>query len=158
MEDFYKRFWGREKSDEHYLLVARLMALLWGVCTVVMALVFMHIASAQIVWSKVMAVTTCGILALMTLAFLPWRVNWRAALAGFVTAYLCLFLMMFFLRITPSVSLVYPLPKDSGVNFLLWPVIGNLVCFGVALLLDRLFPEPRQTSTTVSPQVPAADA
>jgi hypothetical protein len=115
------------------------MALLWGICTVAMALVFMHIASAQIVWSKVMAVTTCGIVALMALAFLPWRVNWRAALAGFVTAYLCLFLMMFFLRITPSVALVYPLPKDSGVNFLLWPVVCNLVCFGLALVLDRLF-------------------
>jgi hypothetical protein len=30
----------------------------------------------------------------------------------------------------------------TGVNFLLWPVIGNLLCFLVTLLLSRLAARP----------------
>lgn len=140
VEDFYKRFWGKDKSDAHYLVVAKSLACVWGVCTIVAALLFMHIASAQIVWSKVMAVSTCGILGLMVLAFLPRRINPWAALVGFGAGYLSLFAMMFCLQIAPRVAFVYPLPKDSGVNFLLWPVVTNLLCFGVALVVDLLFP------------------
>jgi len=101
-----------------------------GVCTVAMGFVFMHIASRR----------SCGAKSWPSPpahprphgARLPAVAGELARGAGgFVAAYVCLFLMMFFLRITPSVALVYPLPKDSGVNFLLWPVIGNLVCFGL---------------------------
>lgn len=139
VEDFYKRFWGKDKSDAHYLAVAKALSLLWGVCTVAAALVFMHIASAQIMWSKVMAVTTCGIVGLMALAFLPRRINARAAITGFAASYVALILMMFFLQVKPRLALVAHLEKDAGVNFLLWPVVANVVCVGVALALDRVF-------------------
>ena len=140
IEDFYKRFQTRAKSEAHYLLAAKWLAVVWGVLSVIMALIFMemHIASAQIAWLKVMAISTCGIVGLMALAFLPWKINPWAALAGWAVSYLCLFIMMFFLQITPTVALVTHLPEDAGVNFLLWPVVGNVVCFGVGLGLHLL--------------------
>lgn len=140
LEDFYKRFWGRNRSDEHYLKVAKSLALLWGVLTIVMAILFMQIALAQVVWSKVMAVSTCGVLGLMALAFLPWKVNRWAGITGVLVSYACLIAMMFFVQIKPGLALVYPLPKDSGISFLLWPVICNLVSFGVGLAIDRVWP------------------
>jgi hypothetical protein len=79
----------------------------------------------------------------MALAFLPWRVNKWAALVGFAAAYLCLFTMMWWLQITydgkTALALVWSIPdKGAGICFLLWPVIGNSVCFGVALLVDAV--------------------
>ncbi len=138
IEDFYRRFSREERSDQHYLRAARWLTVLWGVLATLMALWFMDIRQAQVVWSKIMSTCTNGVLALMALAFLPWRVNKWAAIAGFVACYLALFTMMWFLQVKPHLALTYPLPKGSGINFLLWPVIGNVVCFGVALAVDAL--------------------
>ena len=122
IEDFYKRFSKKEHTDAHYLKRARFLTLLWGALAMVMGLLFMEIEYAQIVWGKLMGISTNGILGLMALAFLPFRVNKWAAMAGFAFSYVCLFVMM-----------------GSGINFLLWPVIGNTVCFLVGLFLHPLF-------------------
>lgn len=145
LEDFYKRFWAKDREDRHYLRVAKSLALLWGVLAITMAILFMRIALAQIVWSKVMAVSTCGVLGLMGLAFLPWKVNRWAGIAGVLLSYACLIVLMLFLQVKPGIALVYPLPKDSGVNFLLWPVICNLISFGAGLAIDRIWPR-RETA------------
>ena len=122
IEDFFKRFRKVERSDAHYLRWARYLTVVWGALAMVMALLFMEAQYAQIVWGKLMGISTNGILGLMALAFLPWRVNKWAAMVGFAFSYVCLFVMM-----------------GSGINFLLWPVIGNTACFLVALFLHPLF-------------------
>ena len=124
IQDFYKRLTRTERSDRHYLNVARCLAVLWGVLATVAALILaMHAGLAQIKWAKVMALTVSGVLGLMALAFLPFRVNKWAALIGFAACYVCLLYLVL----------------CTNVNFLLWPVIDNLVCFFVALGVDRLF-------------------
>lgn len=138
VEDFYKRFWGKDKSDEHYLRTAKLLSLVGGVLTVVMGLLFMRIELAQIVWSKIMAVSTTGILGLMALAFLPRRLHPAAPVIGVVSAYVALVIMMYCLQISPSVAFRFPIAKDTGLNFLLWPVVTNLVSFGVGLAADAV--------------------
>jgi SSS family transporter len=141
LEDFYKRFWGQGKEDRHYLFVAKSLVLVWGVLAIVMAILFMQIALAQIVWAKVMAVSTCGILGLMALAFLPRKVNPWAGVLGVAASYACLGVLMLFLQVSPTVAFAYPIPKEAaGVNFLLWPVICNLVCFGVGFAVDFIWP------------------
>ncbi len=122
IEDFYKRFSTVKRSDRDYLRKARYLTVIWGTLAVVMALLFMKVQYAQIVWGKLMGISTNGILGLMALAFLPIRINKWAAATGFVLSYVCLFAMM-----------------ASGINFLLWPVVGNLVCFFTALFLNPLF-------------------
>jgi len=122
IEDFYKRFATSDHPDRYYLRKARVLTILWGTLAVGMGLLFIGAQYAQIVWGKLMGISTNGILGLMALAFLPFRINKWAAGAGFVLSYVCLFAMM-----------------ASGVNFLLWPVVGNCTCFFTALFLNPIF-------------------
>lgn len=119
IEDFYRRFSRAEREDAHYLKVAKGLTWAWGALATLMAISFMEITKAQDLWAKIMGTATNGVLGLMALAFLPWRVHRAAAVVGFAASYVCLALMM-----------------RSSLTFLLWPVIGNTVCFGVALLAD----------------------
>ena len=128
VEDFWRRFSKKPRSDEQYLKLARHLTVFWGIAAVCMALAFMKIRYAQIVWGKVMGISTNGMLGLMALAFLPIRINKWAAGAGFATSYAVLFVLM-----------------GTGVNFLLWPVIGNLTCFFVGLFLNPLFTSAERT-------------
>ena len=137
IEDFYKRFWGRGREDRHYLRVARWLTLVWGAAQIGMALVFIRIQSAQVQWTKIMGATANGILALMALAFLPFRVRWWAAVGGFVLCYAS-FLVLWFTK-TP-------------IHSLLWTVIGNLICFFGALLLNWI------GSLLEAPKQPTPDA
>ncbi|MFQ6130543.1 MAG: sodium/solute symporter [Armatimonadota bacterium] len=124
VEDFYKRFSRTDKPDEHYLQVARVLTIGLGALATCMALLFMNVASAQIWWSKIMAYTTNGVLGLMALAFLPHPPNRWAAVIGFAASWIALFCMTTF----------------TGIVWLLYPVIGNLVCFVVALLVNAAMP------------------
>ena len=122
VEDFLKRFGKKVRSETHYLSVARLLTLSWGVLAVGMGLLFIKIEYVQIVWGKVMGISTNGMLGLMALAFLPFRIHKMPAIIGFVCSYVCLAIMM-----------------NWGIVYLLWPVVGNLVCFLVALGLNPFF-------------------
>lgn len=122
VQDFFRRFSRTEYTDMQDLRKARVLTVLWGALAVVMALLFMNTEYALVVWGKLMGICTNGILGLTALAFLPFRVRAQAAVIGFIVSYACLFAMM-----------------ASGINFLLWPVVGNSVCFLTALLLNHLF-------------------
>lgn len=140
VEDFYKRFWRGEKSEAHTLRLAKVLTLLWGGLTIVMGLLLMQVEKAQVAWSKSMGISTCGILGLMALAFLPRRVSGTAASLGWLASVVSLLVMMFFLQIRPTVAWVWGIPKNCGVHFLLWPVVTNGVSFVAGLLLNRVFP------------------
>lgn len=125
IEDFYKRwhtYRNRVKSDQHYLAVARWLTFAWGALAIAMAILMINIKYAQVAWTEVMALSTNGVLGLMALAFLPFRIRWSAAIIGFVACYAIVLYMKF---CTP-------------INVLIWPVAGNLVCFFVALLVNPL--------------------
>jgi len=144
IEDFFKRFGRTRRSGAYYLSWARLLTILWGVLAVGMSLLCMRIQYVQVVWGKVMGIATNGMLGLMALAFLPFRINKWAAIAGFATSYVCLLVMM-----APDINFG-PLPYVGvylnhwasyvpKVSFLLWTVIGNTACVLVALALNPLF-------------------
>lgn len=136
IEDFYKRFSRTKKQDSHYLNVARFLTVVLGIGTTVAALMFIGQKSQmQIVFNILMGVLVNGVLGLMALAFLPFRVNKWAAVAGFVASYLCLFYLMY----GPQEFLGF----ESGqkINFLLRPVICNPVCFFVALGVHAVLPK-----------------
>jgi len=141
VEDLYRRFRRKGLSDQHHLSVARWLTLVWGGLAIAMAISFMGIDKAQDVWAKIMGISTNGVLGLMALAFLPRKVNGWAAGIGFVTSYLVLFAMMWLIQVTPSFAVTYPV-TGGKISFLLWPVVGNLWCFGVGFLLNLLLPRP----------------
>ncbi len=126
VEDFVRRFSRRERSERFYLNLARLMIVVWGVLMIGAGLLFMKVQYAQIMWGKVMGFCTNGVLGLMLLAFLPFRVDWRASVIGFALGYAALAAAVW-----------------TGINFLLWPVIGNTVCLTAALLLHAAFKRVR---------------
>lgn len=124
VEDFYKRFAKVERRDEHYLRSARWLTVGWGVLHIAMAFSLMGIDSALVVWQKIMGIFTNGVLGLMVLAFLPFRVHKPAALAGFVGSYLILLCMMF-----TAAPLVEPFWLVLGS----WPSIAVLTIVVTAL-------------------------
>jgi len=85
-----------------------------------------------------MGIATNGVLGLMALAFLPWRVHRVAAVTGFVVSYFTLFTVMWFLQVKPGLAITFPefVAAGKSIHWLLWPVVGNSVCFGVALIVD----------------------
>jgi len=88
-----------------------------------------------VLWGKAMGVSTNGMLGLLVLALLPGKVNKWAAGAGVVVAYAALFVMM-----------------ASDVNYLLWPVVGNTLCFFVGLFLNPLF-QAAETVTALESRI-----
>ena len=122
VEDFYRRLWRRDESDQHYLKVARVLTLIWGILAILMAFAFRHVQYAQDTWSKVMSFSTTGVLALMILAFFPVRIRPAAAIAGWATAAASVAVMSF----------------ATDVHFLLYPVIGNVLGFVVAILWNAV--------------------
>jgi SSS family solute:Na+ symporter len=123
IEDFYKRFWPKERSDSHYLWLARGLTLVLGAASIGMAFYFGYAGqSAQDMWSKVMSYTTTGVLALMAFAFLPIRFRPTAAIIGWTVAF----------------GSVWYMTAHKLVHFLLYPVIGNLLGFCVGLIVQVL--------------------
>jgi Na+/proline symporter len=121
VEDFYKRFWPRKRSDRHYLGFARVLTVLIGLAAIGVALYCSQVGqTAQLMWTRIMSYTTAGVLALMALAFLPIRIRPAAAIVGWLTA----------------VGLVWYLSTYQVTHPLLFPVIGNAAGFVVALLLN----------------------
>ena len=135
IEDFFKRFDKRKHDDRQYLLMARLLTVVWGLIAIHAAFLFINVDYVQIAWGKLMALTTNGILGLMALAFLPFKIRPLAAAIGFGVSMASLGLMVFAEQLG--------LPK---IIFLLWPVIGNTVCFVVAIGVNRLL-EARTPNT-----------
>jgi Na+/proline symporter len=119
VEDFLKRFSRRERTDAENLRAARWLTLMWGVLITAMALAFQDIPSAQVMWPKVISVSTNGILGLLGLALWPGRLHRWSARAGFIASYVVLFSLMCW----------------TDVDDLLWPIFGNATCFVVGLLV-----------------------
>ena len=138
VQDFYRRFRRQDIPDKHFLNVARWLTVIWGALATAMAILMMDIRTVQIVWGKIMAISTNGVLGLMALAFLKKPVRAWAAVVGFISSYVCLFVMMWFLQVKPTVIFTFPVAGGSTICYLLWPVFGNLTCFVVALVLDRI--------------------
>ncbi len=124
VEDFLKRLGRTRRSDREHLWWAKGLTLLWGALHILIALLFMEIAFAQIVWQKLMGICTNGILGLLVLALLPWRLRPAAVVTGFVLSYEVLAILIYF---------------DDVICFLLWPIIGNTTCVLGALVFHWLF-------------------
>lgn len=133
VEDFYRRFTKTSRDERHYLFVARWLTVLWGVsATCVALLIFHRIDYAQKTWSIMQAVLGSGMLGLMGLAFLPFRVSKWAAAIAFVGSFV----------------LVTLLKVRSDLIWLVLPIIGNGVTFFGALVLHATIQAVRRARST----------
>lgn len=144
VEDFVKRFSTRERTDAQYLRIAKGLTLFWGIASIVMALMLQGTSSALVVWLKIMGIATNGVLGMMLLAFLPWRIHHVPAALGFGASYVVLLYMMFW-------------PGEQKLVYLLWTVIGNLSCFVIALLAQLPYGFRRKDAEVDSPAEAASE-
>jgi SSS family transporter len=75
VEDFMKRFARTPRPDDYFLSRAKLLTYGWGLLSVALALAFVKASYAQILWGKLMATCTNGVLGLLVLALLPIRID-----------------------------------------------------------------------------------
>jgi Na+/proline symporter len=137
--DFYRPL-RPNRSESHYLLVSRVLTLVWGVAQVAIALATGAVLQKRSIVNPVFTVAgflTGMILGLFLLGSLKKPVRSTAALAGLVggTAVVC------------SVWL----PSLWGDTVLAWPwlaPIGTMVTVIVALLIDRLFSGSHESKST----------
>ena len=132
IEDFYKRFWVTDREDRHYLRMARGLTVLWGALATCLAIwIFAKVEYAQKAWSIMQAVFGSGMLGLMALAFLPFKVDkWAAGIAYVVTF-----------------AVILSLKIEGSLCWLVLPVLGNAMAFFGALLLNCFFAGERGTGS-----------
>jgi len=122
--DFYQRLRRGDPHDASALRLAKWLTLVWGVATVVMALQMQGMKSALDTWIMIMAVTTNGVLGLMAMAFLPFKVRRWPAILGFLASNAAVF------------GLKY-LPAHPPHGLVL-TVIASPTCFIVGLLANAV--------------------
>ncbi len=122
--DFYRPL-RPNMSDAHYLNVARLMTMLWGLSRLAVALVAIELLANRSVIDGVLSVagfTTGMILGLFILGRMPRPVRSGSALTGLVAGSL----------------VVATLWLGTALAWPWYPLIGTLVTVGIALLVDYL--------------------
>ena len=123
--DFYRPL-RPDMSDSHYLNVARLMTMLWGLSRLAVALAAIQLLANRSVIDGVLSVagfTTGMILGLFLLGRMPRPVAFRSALAGLVAGSLVV------LALWLPTSLAWPW----------YPLVGTVVTVGAALIVDRTY-------------------
>ena len=127
MVDFYKRFWNRDGTDAHDLLMSRVFTGLWGVFAGVVALRAGQLGSAIEVVNRIGSYFYGSILGVFMLAVLTPRVKGRAAtLALFV-----------------GMAAVLAVAFLTRVHFLWYNVVGALSVFLVGMGLTAVDRERR---------------
>jgi solute:Na+ symporter, SSS family len=122
--DFYRPL-RPNLSDAHYLNVARLMTMLWGLSRLAVALAAIELLANRSVIDGVLSVagfTTGMILGLFLLGRMPQPVRSGSALSGLVAGSL----------------VVATLWLGTALAWPWYPLIGTLVTVGIALLVDHL--------------------
>ncbi len=122
VEDFIKRVQRNKRSDRYYLMLARFMTVIFGVLITAVAFGFRNIQYAQVIWPLVLGVCTNGLVGLLGLVLWPKPVNKWGVIIGFAASYAVFFWCMF----------------ATDVNYLLWPIFGNAVCFLVGIAVSRI--------------------
>jgi SSS family transporter len=123
--DLYKRFWRRDGSPAHDLLVSRLFTAGWGLFAGFVALQAGRLGSAIEVVNRFGSYFYGSILGVFALAVLTPRASARGAFYGLLAGMTVVFL----------VSALTPLA------FLWYNVVGALTVFGTGLLVTGLSPE-----------------
>ncbi len=117
--DFYQRYWAPGASDRHYLLVARLATLLWGLLATGVALYAGQLGSLIVAVNLVGSYFYGSLLGVFLLAFLVKRSTARGAFWGLITGMLSVILFSIF----------------TDVSWLYYNVVGAVVVLAVGSVL-----------------------
>lgn len=88
VNDFYRRYWGRGRTDAHYLKASRIFTLLWGVILVVISMMARNWGEVLEVGLTITTITMGSILGIFLLGLRDSRIREGAALAGMLAGLL----------------------------------------------------------------------
>ena len=118
--DFYRRYFKREASPEHYLRASRITTLFWGVVASGFALYVGQLGSLIEAVNRVGSYFYGSLLGVFLLAFLVKRANGNGAFLGLLAGMLA----------------VYAVSKTTDISFLYYNVVGTVVVVAVGTLLS----------------------
>src|SRR5438128_2237283 len=131
VNDFYRRFWKRDRSDAHYVLASKVATVF---LTIVSALVTLKLESIAGAW-KLLIVTGAGTGGVLLLRWYWWRINAWSEVSAMVTA----FVVSLFLQ------LVFGLDNNKPIDFahimLITVAVTTVVWLAVTFLTK---PEPQE--------------
>lgn len=129
--DFLQRL-GPERSDGHWLRLARWLTASMGVIAVMLAIVlaFAKMEFAFDLFQRVLGLTASGLGGLFLLGMVNRRANLPGAMAGAVS----------------STVLLYFLQTATRVHFYLFSLIGVLTCFIIGSLVSLFFVRPAKAA------------
>ena len=118
--DFYRRYFKREASPEHYLRASRITTLFWGVVASGFALYVGQLGSLIEAVNRVGSYFYGSLLGVFLLAFLVKRANGNGAFLGLLAGMLA----------------VYAVSETTDISFLYYNVVGTVVVVAVGTLLS----------------------
>jgi solute:Na+ symporter, SSS family len=127
--DFYKRWFNRSASDEHYLMISRASTLAWGVIAVFVALFAGRLGSLIEAVNLVGSYFYGSLLGVFLLAFMVKSANGTGAFWGLIAG-------------MGSVILV---AQTTEISFLYYNVVGAVAVMVIGTLISRMVstgPEP----------------
>src|SRR5881296_2029826 len=131
VNDFYRRFWKRDRTDAHYVLASKVATV---VLTIVSALVTLKLESIAGAW-KLLIVTGAGTGGVLLLRWYWWRINAWSEVSAMVTA--------FVVSVTLQVGFGYDSdqPKQFALIMIATVAITTIVWLAVTYLTA---PEPQE--------------
>ena len=118
--DFYRRYFKREASPEHYLMTSRITTLFWGVLASGFALYAGQLGSLIEAVNLVGSYFYGSLLGVFLLAFLVKRANGNGAFLGLLAGMLA----------------VFAVSETTDISFLYYNVVGAVVVVAVGTLLS----------------------
>src|SRR5216117_872109 len=131
VNDFYRRFWKRDRTDAHYVLASKVATV---VLTIISALVTLKLESIAGAW-KLLIVTGAGTGGVLLLRWYWWRINAWSEVSAMVSA----FVVSLFLQL--ALGLDNDKPIDFAHIMLITVAVTTVVWLAVTFLTK---PEPQE--------------
>src|SRR5712691_383422 len=131
VNDFYRRFWKRDRTDAHYVLASKVATV---VLTIISALVTLKLESITGAW-KLLIVTGAGTGGVLLLRWYWWRINAWSEVSAMVSAF----------AVSLFLQLALGLDSDKPIDFAHIMLITVAVTTAVWLAVTYLTkPEPQE--------------
>jgi solute:Na+ symporter, SSS family len=124
VNDFYRNYFARDKSDSHYLKISRLLTLLWGAVLIGISMLARHWGELLEAGLTITGITMGSVLGIFLLGAWTARIGQRSALAGMIA----------------GLVIVVGVHFSGAVAWTWYVLIGTAVTF----LVGVLFPQRSQ--------------
>src|SRR5712671_647376 len=132
VNDFYRRFWKRDRTDAHYVLASKVATVF---LTIVSALVTLNLESIAGAW-KLLIVTGAGTGGVLLLRWYWWRINAWSEVSAMISGFV----------VSVALQLIFGLDTDQPKQFA-WIMITTVAITTVVWLATTYLTKPESSQT-----------